>query len=119
MTAVEYLLSNLPERFKNAMLNSCEDLIEQAKQEERKQRAKDYNAGYQDAQCNHINDAENYISDSEYIQQETTRKEVSRERVLKEYMRRVDQIAEDCDWVTQIGPETLVNLVIDIIEETY
>lgn len=36
---------------------------------EREQRIKDYNAGYIDAQCNHINDAENYVNESEYINQ--------------------------------------------------
>jgi len=38
-------------------------------QREREQRIKDYNAGYQDAECNHINDAENYINESEYMNQ--------------------------------------------------
>jgi len=33
---------------------------------EREQRIKDYNAGYDDAQCNHINDAENYVNESKY-----------------------------------------------------
>ena len=45
--------------------------------------------------------------------------QINREEVYEEYMRRVDQIAEDCDWVTHIGPHTLVNLVISIIEEKY
>jgi hypothetical protein len=42
-------------------------LIEQAKLLEKEQRIKDYNAGYTDAQCNHINDAENYASEQEYL----------------------------------------------------
>ena len=41
-------------------------ILEQAKQMEKEQRIKDYNAGYTDAQCNHINDAENYINESIY-----------------------------------------------------
>ena len=45
--------------------------------------------------------------------------QIDRKAVYEEYMRRVNQIAEDCDWVTHIGPETLVNLVINIIEEKY
>jgi hypothetical protein len=45
--------------------------------------------------------------------------QIDRKEVYEEYMRRVNQIAEDCDWVTHIGPETLVNLVISIIEEKY
>ena len=43
------------------------EVYEQAKRMERDQRIKDYNAGYDDGSCNHINDAENYISESEYI----------------------------------------------------
>jgi hypothetical protein len=41
----------------------------------------------------------------------------NRKQVYEEYMRRVDQIAEECDWVTSIGPETLVGIVISILEE--
>jgi hypothetical protein len=45
--------------------------------------------------------------------------QIDRKEVYEEYMRRVNQIAEDCDWVTHISAETLVNLVISIIEEKY
>ena len=41
--------------------------IEQSKAMEKEQRIKDYNAGYNDAQCNHINDAENYVNEKDYI----------------------------------------------------
>jgi hypothetical protein len=41
---------------------------EQAKQMEKEQRIKDYNVGYDDAQCNHINDAENYANEIDYLQ---------------------------------------------------
>lgn len=34
---------------------------------EKEQRIKDYNAGYTDAQCNHINDAENYANEIDYL----------------------------------------------------
>jgi hypothetical protein len=40
----------------------------QAKAMEKEQRNKDYNAGYTDAQCNHINDAENYANEIDYLQ---------------------------------------------------
>ena len=33
----------------------------------KEQRIKDYNAGYTDAQCNHVNDAENYANEIEYL----------------------------------------------------
>lgn len=36
---------------------------------EKEQRIKDYNAGYTDAQCNHVNDAENYANEQEYLNQ--------------------------------------------------
>ena len=41
--------------------------LEVAKEMEKEQRIKDYNAGYNDAQCNHINDAENYSNEQEYL----------------------------------------------------
>jgi len=61
-TAVEWLAEQMlhPESFN--------PYIEQAKAMEKKQRIKDYNAGYTDAQCNHINDADNYANEIEYIQ---------------------------------------------------
>ena len=34
---------------------------------EKEQRIRDYNAGYTDAQCNHVNDAENYANEIEYL----------------------------------------------------
>ena len=43
------------------------EVVRQAKAMEKEQRIKDYNAGYDDAQCNHINDAENYTNESDYI----------------------------------------------------
>lgn len=39
----------------------------QARQIEKEQRINDYNAGYTDAQCNHVNDAENYVNEQEYL----------------------------------------------------
>jgi len=36
-TAVEYLISNLPERFKNSIMNACAEELEQAKEIEKKQ----------------------------------------------------------------------------------
>ena len=44
-----------------------EKIKEQAKAMEKEQRIRDYNAGYTDAQCNHINDAENYSNEQDYI----------------------------------------------------
>ena len=44
---------------------------------------------------------------------------IDRKKVFEMYMAKVNQLAEDCDWVTYIGPETLVSFVIDIIEKEY
>jgi GTP-binding protein EngB required for normal cell division len=43
-------------------------ILQEAKQMEMEKAIRDYNAGYDDAQCNHINDAENYANEIEYIQ---------------------------------------------------
>jgi hypothetical protein len=63
-TAVEWLqdqYDNCPESF------LIDDDFKKAKAMEREQCIKDYNAGYTDAQCNHINDAENYANEREYV----------------------------------------------------
>jgi hypothetical protein len=62
-TAVEWLY----DRFLFAGYAIPSEWKEQAKEMEKEQRIRDYNAGYADAQCNHINDAENYVSESEYL----------------------------------------------------
>jgi hypothetical protein len=36
-TAIDWLLNSLPERFRNAMLNTCQEEINQARQKEREQ----------------------------------------------------------------------------------
>ena len=45
--------------------------LEQAKQMEKERRKEDikigYNQGYLDAQCNHVNDAENYANEQDYL----------------------------------------------------
>ena len=67
-TAVEWLVENL--HLHNDVYFVTKDkrkTIEQAKEMEKKQRIKDYNAGYTDAQCNHVNDAENYVNEQEYL----------------------------------------------------
>ena len=77
-TAVEWLLSELQIRLlkiksepdgivRERMINSFLIDAEQAEAMEKEQRIKDYNAGYTDAQCNHINDAENYANEQEYL----------------------------------------------------
>ena len=63
-TAVEFLLTELDiaKLIAREKLTMAAEVVRQAKQMEEKQLIKAYNAGYQDAQCNHINDAENYVN---------------------------------------------------------
>jgi len=42
-------------------------LIRQAKEIERDQRIRDYNVGYLEAKCNHVQDAESYLVEQEYL----------------------------------------------------
>jgi len=44
------------------------------------------------------------------------RLEIDRDELFKLYMRRVDFITEECDWVTNFGPEEIVNMIADILE---
>jgi hypothetical protein len=64
-TALEWLFKQMTSTWYDT--NSAKDILKQAKAIEKEQRIKDYNVGYNDAQCNHINDAENYVNESEYI----------------------------------------------------
>jgi hypothetical protein len=42
--------------------------------------------------------------------------EIDRDELFKLYMRRVDFITEECDWVTSFGPEEIVDMIADILE---
>ncbi len=65
-TAVEWLINEHFGGFENCTPD-FRNHIEQAKAMEKEQRNKDYNAGYMDAQCNHVNDCENYGNEQEYL----------------------------------------------------
>lgn len=67
-TALDWFLS----RINKTSYDKINELIEQAKEIEKEQRIQDYNAGYTDAQCNHINDAENYVNEITYMTDENT-----------------------------------------------
>jgi hypothetical protein len=41
---------------------------------------------------------------------------IDREKLYKLYMERVDEITEICDWKTSFGPEEIVGLISEIIE---
>ena len=69
-TAVEWLEQRINVYLKsktNETLWKIKQNFVKAKQMEKEQRIKDYNVGYTDAQCNHINDAENYVNEQEYL----------------------------------------------------
>ena len=67
-TALDWFLS----RVSKTSYDKMSELVEQAKKLERKQRIQDYNVGYTDAQCNHVNDAENYLNEITYMSDENT-----------------------------------------------
>lgn len=60
---MNWFVEQLPIR----IINMYHKEIEQAKQMEMEKTIMDYNAGYDDAQCNHINDAENYANEQKYL----------------------------------------------------
>ena len=42
---------------------------------------------------------------------------IDRKKLHEMYMAKVNQIADECDWVTSFGPEAIVNMIADIIEK--
>ena len=66
-TAVEWLIK----RYHDFGTLYYEDMTK-AKEMNKEQRIKDYNAGYTDSQCNHINDAENYANEQNYLHESNT-----------------------------------------------
>lgn len=65
MTAVERLADYVRARYETNEL--FENLVANLIYREKEQRVRDYNAGYVDAQVNHVNDAVNYVYESGYI----------------------------------------------------
>jgi len=52
-------------------LQQIERVLYDLLEEEKEQRIMDYNAGHADGLCNHINDADNYINEQNYLKDET------------------------------------------------
>jgi hypothetical protein len=78
-TAVEFLsekymyitwLRNRDEISASWADNLRSQYLQQAKEMEKKQRMMAYNAGHADGLCNHINDADNYINEQNYLKGE-------------------------------------------------
>jgi hypothetical protein len=74
-TAVEWLHEEYMRILKDndiSVLQAFEilDKYNQAKEMEKEQRIMAYNAGHADGLCNHINDADNYINEQNYLKGE-------------------------------------------------
>ena len=41
---------------------------------------------------------------------------IDRDKLYERYMNMINAMADECDWITNISPMTLINLVADIIE---
>ena len=40
-----------------------------------------------------------------------------KEDILKEYLKWVDEVTEECDWKTHFGPEEIINILLNIVEK--
>jgi len=43
---------------------------------------------------------------------------IDRQKLFELYMKKVEEIAEECDWKTHFGPEEIVSLIAGLIEAT-
>jgi hypothetical protein len=69
-TPVERLADYVRSRYDtNEIFNN---LVDNLLHKERTQRIEDYTVGHSDGLCNHINDAENYINEQNYLRDENT-----------------------------------------------
>lgn len=68
MTPVERLADYVRSRYETTQI--FDNLVQNLLHKELLQRVEDYNAGHADGLCNHINDAENYINEQKYLQDE-------------------------------------------------
>jgi hypothetical protein len=41
---------------------------------------------------------------------------LNKEKLYNLYMEKVDRICEECEWVTNFGPEEIVGMICNIIE---
>lgn len=67
-TPVERLADYVRSRYETTEV--FDNLVANLLQREMLQRVEDYNAGHADGLCNHINDAENYINEQNYLRNE-------------------------------------------------
>jgi hypothetical protein len=69
-TPVERLADYVRSRYETTEVFN--NLITNLLHREMLQRVEDYNAGHADGLCNHINDANNYINEQNYLKDEDT-----------------------------------------------
>ena len=62
-TSLDWFLENLPERFKYALLNTCEEGIKKAKQKEKQQIINTYWDAYKEGQISSDVTAEEYYNE--------------------------------------------------------
>ena len=67
-TAIQRLADYVRSRYETNQI--FENLVDNLLEKEKRQRIEDYNAGHADGLCNHVNDAENYINEQKYLQDE-------------------------------------------------
>ena len=61
-TAVDWLLENLPERFKNAMLNTCQEEIKQAREKHKVQVINSFDMGRDETTHKFVEDGDDYYT---------------------------------------------------------
>lgn len=64
-TPVERLADYVRSRYETTTV--FDNLVSNLLQREMLQRVEDYNAGHADGLCNHVNDANNYINEQNYL----------------------------------------------------
>jgi len=42
---------------------------------------------------------------------------INKEELYKLYIEEVNHIAEECDWVTHLGPKEIVNIIANILQD--
>lgn len=40
-----------------------------------------------------------------------------RQKIYEAYMLKVDEITEECDWVTHLTPKEIINILLNIVEK--
>ncbi len=41
---------------------------------------------------------------------------IDRDKLFEDYIVMVNDICDECDWVTSFGPKEIVNMIVDLLE---